>query len=131
MKTSDEKAVRKVIADWLDATAKGDHARLMTLMTDDVEFLVAGRAPFGKKEFAGDSASMEGMSFNGRSSVREVEVRGDLAYLRQDLCIEMAPNGGKAMRLSGPTLSIFKKGGDGRWRLFRDANFVTPDKTAT
>lgn len=120
------KRVTAVIDEWLDATAKGDHARLMDLMTDDVEFLVCGRPPFGKREFAGDSNSMKGMIFSGRSSVREVEVAGDFAYVRQDLSIEMTPKGGAAMRLSGPTLSIFRKGADSKWRLFRDANFVAP-----
>ncbi len=122
--TQDERLIRGVIDDWLDATAKGDIERVLTLMTDDVEFLVGGRPPFGKKEFAGDPGGMEGMIFSGRSSVREVEVAGDLAYVRQDLAIEMTPKGGALMRLSGPTLSIFKKGADGNWRLFRDANFV-------
>ncbi len=118
--------VRQVIADWLDATATGDHARVLSLMADDVEFLTPGRAPFGKKEFAGDSDSMAGMVFDGRSTVREVEIMGDFAYVRQDLSIEMTPKGGAQMRLAGPTLSIFRKGADGRWRLYRDANFVEP-----
>jgi uncharacterized protein (TIGR02246 family) len=126
----DEDLIRGVIENWLDATADGDLARILDLMTDDVEFLVPGQAPFGKKEFAGDPDSMEGMVFKGRSAIREVEVRDDLAYVRQDLAIEMTPKGGTPMRLSGPTLSIFKKAGDGKWRLFRDANFVGPEKSA-
>lgn len=126
--TGEAPRVKAVIDHWLDATAKGDHARLLSLMTDDVEFLVAGRPPFGKKEFAGDSDSMAGMIFSGRSTVREIEVAGDLAYVRQDLAIEITLKGGSPMRLSGPTLSIFRKGADGEWRLFRDANFVAPEK---
>ena len=128
--THDEKLIRGVIDDWLDATEKGDHARVLSLMMDDVEFLTPGRPPFGKKEFAGGSDSMAGMVFSGRSAVREVEVRGDLAYVRQDLAIAMTPEGGAPMRLAGRMLSILKKGGDGRWRLFRDANFVAPEKAA-
>ena len=127
----DEDLIRGVIESWLDATAEGDIARILTLMTDDVEFLVPGRPPFGKKEFAGDSDGMAEMIFSGRSSIREVEVAGDLGYVRQDLAIEITPKGGPKMPLSGPTLSIFKKGGDGKWRLFRDANFVAPEKSAT
>lgn len=120
----DEKLIRKVIDDWLGATASGDIDRILSLMTDDVEFLVAGRPPFGKKEFAGEPGAMDGMVFSGRSAVREVEVFGSFAYVRQDLVIEMTPKGGAPMRLGGPTLSIFRRGEDGKWRLFRDANFV-------
>lgn len=127
----DEDLIRGVIENWLDATERGDIGRVLALMTDDVEFLVPGRAPFGKKEFAGDSNSMEGMAFKGRTSIREVEVAGDLAYVRQDLAVEITPKGGAQMRLSGPTLSIFRKSADGKWRLFRDANFVAPEKSAS
>jgi ketosteroid isomerase-like protein len=37
----------------------------------------------------------------------------------------MGPAGGEQQRRSGYTLTILKKGDDGRWRLFRDANLVS------
>ena len=126
--TEDEKAVRKVITDWIDATAKGDLDRVLSLMTEEMEFITAGGPPFGKKQFAENSRGMKFTAFSGRPDIREVEVAGEWAYVRQDLTVEMTPAGGAPMRLKGPILSIFRKGGDQRWRLHRDANFVAPEK---
>jgi ketosteroid isomerase-like protein len=51
-------------------------------------------------------------------------VLGDRAWLRNRLEMTMTSAGGEARRRSGYTLTILKQGGDGRWRLFRDANLV-------
>jgi uncharacterized protein (TIGR02246 family) len=50
--SDDERAIREVIANWMNASLAGDSRTVLSLMTDDVIFLVAGRPPFGKKEFA-------------------------------------------------------------------------------
>ncbi len=128
--TKDERAVRQVIADWINATRQGDTDRVLALMTDDIEFITAGRPPFGKKEFAEQSGSMKGAAFAGHPEIREVECAGNWAYVRQDLSVEITPPGGALMRLKGPILSIFRKDADGAWRLHRDANFVAPQKTS-
>ena len=49
---SDEAAIRQVVDTWMDATRNGDLATILTLMTDDVLFMVPGREPFGKDAFA-------------------------------------------------------------------------------
>ncbi len=36
----------------------------------------------------------------------------------------MTPPGGEAVRRKGWVLSILRKGGDGRWRIARDANLL-------
>ena len=51
MKT-DEQQIRELVATWMSATKAGDVETVLSLMTDDVKFLVAGRPPFGKQEFA-------------------------------------------------------------------------------
>src|SRR6185369_17813300 len=50
--TEDERAIREVIATWLRASAEGDTAKVLSLMADDVVFLVPGHRPFGKEAFA-------------------------------------------------------------------------------
>ena len=50
---------------------------------------------------------------------------GDRAWIRNRLDMTMTPEGGEPVRRSGYTLTILKKGEDGRWRLFRDANLVS------
>ena len=124
--TEDERAIREVIATWMQATAAGDTATILGLMTDDVVFMVPGQEPFGKEAFAAASNAMQGATINGKSDIREIDVLGDWAYVRSYLEIEMTRPGGPTVRRKGYTLSIFRKGSDGLWRLARDANLLTP-----
>jgi uncharacterized protein (TIGR02246 family) len=124
--SDDERAIREVIATWMRASAAGDVAAVLELMTDDVVFLVPGQEPFGKEAFAAASNAMKGAALEGKSDPREIEVLGDWEYARSYLEIAMTPAGGTTVRRKGFTLSIFRKGGDGRWRLARDANLLTP-----
>ena len=124
----DEKAIRDVIATWLSASAAGDSAKVLSLMSEDVVFLVAGRPPFGKKEFAAGQDALKTHRIETTSDVREVVVDGDLAFARTQLTVTMTPlAGGQPLRRSGPTLSIFRRVSGGRWVLARDANLLTVD----
>lgn len=120
----DERAIRDLIATWLSASAAGDHAKVLSLMSDDVIFLVAGRS-FDKEEFSAGQSALATHRIEASSDVREVVVSGDLAYARTDLTVTMTPvSGGPSLRRNGPTLSIFRRGPDGRWVLTRDANLL-------
>ena len=123
--TEDERAIRDVVANWMAASQAGDTATVLSLMTDDVEFLVPGREPFGKAAFAAALQNMQGVRMQGRSEIRELKVLGDWAYLRGYLEIVMTPPGGNSVRRAGHTLTIFNKQADGRWLLVRDANLLT------
>jgi ketosteroid isomerase-like protein len=101
---SDEQAIRAVQAAWFEATAAGDLARLRTLMADDVVFLAPGRPPFGAAEFA--------------------------SAFEAGLAVSVVPlSGGAARRISGYTLSVFRRQPDGRWVLARDANLLSPESS--
>ena len=122
----DERAIRDVITTWLRASAEGDTPTVLSLMTDDVLFLVAGRPPFGKKEFAAGHDALATHRIEATSDVREVVVDGNLAFARSQLTVAMTPVGGGAtLRRSGPVLSIFRQQSDGRWLLSRDANLLS------
>ena len=110
---------------WLRASKAGDNKTVLSLMTDDVVFLVPGHPPMrGKAAFASSQAAMEQFDFNATSEVQEVTVLGDWAYIWTQLSVVMTPKGGgEAVRRSGPTLSIFRKE-SGRWLLARDANML-------
>lgn len=120
----DERAIRELVATWMAASKAGDVATVLGLMADDMLFIVPGREPFGKEEFAAASQSMKGMRFEGSFDIREIKVLGDWAYLRNYLTITMTPPGGEPMRRAGHTLSILRKESDGKWVLARDANLV-------
>jgi uncharacterized protein (TIGR02246 family) len=121
----DERAIRDLVARWMAASQAGDTPTVLSLMTDDVEFLVPGREPFGKAAFAAAAHNMQGVRMEGRSEIRELKVLGDWAYLRGYLEVSVTPPGGNSVRRAGHTLTIFNKQADGRWLLARDANLLT------
>jgi uncharacterized protein (TIGR02246 family) len=127
--TEDERAIRELVDTWLAASKAGDLATVLSLMTDDVIFMVPGRKPFGKEAFAAASEGMKSVRIEGSSDIQEIQVLGDWAYLRN--YIEMtvsAPDAGKPVRRSGYTLTILRKEHDGCWRLARDANLLTAEQ---
>jgi uncharacterized protein (TIGR02246 family) len=123
--TPDEHAIRELLAMWSDATGKGDTATVLSLMTDDVVFMVPGREPFGKEAFQNTSDQMKGVRIDGASDIQELCVLGDWAYMRTYITVKTTPPSGAAVVRSGYTLTILRKGRDGRWQISRDANLLT------
>lgn len=125
----DEEAIRDVVATWIAATKRGELETVLDLMEEDVVFLVPGREPFGKAEFAEASRAQAGgsMKIDGRSEVLEVKVLGDWAFMTTRLRITAARPGLPDMVRAGHTLTILHKR-DGRWRLARDANLLAAVK---
>jgi uncharacterized protein (TIGR02246 family) len=124
--SDDERAIRELVAKWMAASQAGDTQTVLSLMTDDVVFMVPGREPFGKQEFAAASEGMKDVGIEGRSDIRELQVLGDWAYLRSYLELSVTPPGGNTVRRAGHTLTILRKQADGRWLLSRDANLLNP-----
>jgi len=79
---SDEQAIRKLVDAWLDASKRGDLAAVLSLMDDDVVFMVPGQEPFGKE---GWSERMKDLSVEGASDIQEIKVSGEWAWMRQHL----------------------------------------------
>jgi uncharacterized protein (TIGR02246 family) len=121
----DETAIRKLVATWMAATKAGDLDNILGLMADDVIFMTPGREPFGKKEFAAQSRGMKDMRIEGTARIEEIEIIGDRAWLRNRIEIEVTPPGGEKAHRAGWTLTVLRREGDGRWRLWRDANLVS------
>jgi uncharacterized protein (TIGR02246 family) len=124
----DERAIRTLIANWMASTRAGDLPRVLSLMSEDVLFLVPGQPPFGKAEFAATSARMKDVRIDGKSDIQEIVVQGDWAWCRTQLTVTMTPAatspGGPPVRRSGQTLSVLRKQSDGSWLLVRDANLL-------
>ena len=124
--TDDEKAIRKLVDDWIAATQAGDKETVLDLVADDVLFMTPGQPPFGKKEFAGEPSNDDMPKMTGTAKILEMEVFGDRAWIRNQIDIEITQPNGAPLKLSGLTLTLLRKESDGKWRLFRDANFVAP-----
>ena len=121
----DERAIRELVDTWMRASKAGDIATVLDLMADDVVFMVPGREPFGKDEFRAASEAMRGVEMDGGAEIRELRVIGDWAWIHNQINLSVTAPGGESEHRAGYTLTILRKGEDGRWRLFRDANLVT------
>ncbi|BES73573.1 SgcJ/EcaC family oxidoreductase [Marinobacter nanhaiticus D15-8W] len=126
----DEQAIRQLVRTWIDATREGDIDAVLSLMADDVVFLVAGQPPMvGKETFAkaAREQSEEGLpDFDGTSEIEEIQVIGDWAYMWTTLSVTVTPPGdAPTMKRAGNTLSVLRKE-NGRWLLARDANMLVP-----
>jgi uncharacterized protein (TIGR02246 family) len=124
--SDDERAIRAVVAKWMEASKAGDTKAVLGLMTDDVVFMTAGGEPFGKEAFAKASEAQRNVRMDGRSDIRELQVLpgGEWAFVRNYITVTATLAGGKPARREGWTLTILRKGGDGQWRVARDANLM-------
>jgi len=122
--TEDERAIRNVIDTWMLATRKGDIETVLSLMADDVIFMVPGQKPFGKEAFAAAFRGMTNVRFEGQSHIEELKVLGNWAYLRNYIEMTITPEQSAPVHRAGYTLTILRKQEDGRWVLARDANLV-------
>ncbi len=77
--TDDERAILDLVARWMEASKAGDLDTVLSLMADDVIFMVPGREPFGKEEFAAVSRGMTEVRIEGASDIQEIAVLGDWA----------------------------------------------------
>ena len=124
----EKQKVREVIDTWLRATAEGDLERVLSLMAEDVVFLLPGQPPMrGRDAFAAASRSAFGQfRIEGKPDIQEIRIAGDYAFCWNHLSLTMTPlQGGSPRQRAGHILSVFRKEPDGRWVLFRDANMLT------
>jgi uncharacterized protein (TIGR02246 family) len=124
---SDEQKIRALIDAWGEASQAGDLTAQMQLMTEDVVFLTSGSAPMRRKQFAeAFSAMMEIMHLTCRSNVQEITISGDLALCWNLLEVSFTPvEGGETRKHAGNVLTALRRGTDGQWRIWRDANLLT------
>ena len=128
MKT-DEEQIRELVATWMAATKAGDADTVLNLIADDVVFLVPGRPPMFKSEFATGMKAQAGQAapkFDGKSEIQEIKVLGDWAFMWTKLSVTATPpDGSPPMERAGHTLTVLRKE-EGKWVLARDTNLLTP-----
>ena len=123
---NDDQAIRQLVATWLSATKAGDTEKVLTLMAEDVVFLVPGQPPMrGKAAFAASQSGLQQFHIEATSEIQEIKVFGEWAYLWTKLSVVLTPRkGGASIKRTGDTLSILQKQA-GAWVIFRDANMLT------
>lgn len=126
---SDEEQIRELVSTWMSASKAGDVETVLSLMAEDVVFLVPGQPPMRKADFAAAARAMAGPDapqFDGTSEIQEIQVHGDWAFMWTRLTVVVTPPGGTAPTTrAGHTLTILKKEA-GKWVLVRDANLLAP-----
>jgi uncharacterized protein (TIGR02246 family) len=125
----DEQEIRQLVSTWMVASKAGDVKRVLSLMADDVVFLVPGRPIMRKADFAAAAQAQSGPDapqFDGSSEIQEIKILGDWAFIWTKLrVVATPPGGGTAVTRAGHTLSILKKE-SGKWVLTRGANMLSP-----
>jgi uncharacterized protein (TIGR02246 family) len=108
----EEQAIRDLISTWLSASKAGDTETVLSLMSDDVVFLVCGQPPMrGKEAFAAGQTALKDVEIDGTSEIQEIKVLGDWAYVWTHLSVAFRPKaGGSSNKRAGNTLSILRKG---------------------
>jgi uncharacterized protein (TIGR02246 family) len=124
----DEEEIRQLVATWMAATKAGDVETVLSLMSDDVVFLIPGQPVMRKADFAAAARSQAGKDaplFDGSSEIQEIKVLGDWAFMWTKLTVVVTPPGAHAFTRAGHTLTILNKQ-NGKWVLARDANLLVP-----
>jgi len=126
--SNDEQEIRQLVTTWIEATKAGDAETVLSLMADDVVFLVTGQPPMiGKASFAAAMRAQSGQGrpqFEGKSEVQEIQVLAEWAYMWTKLTVVFTPPGSASpITHAGNTLTILKKQ-NGKWVLARDANML-------
>lgn len=126
---TDEQEIRQLVSTWMAATKAGDVDTVLSLMAEDVVFLVPGQPVMRKADFAAAArAQADGQAprFDGTSEIQEIKVLGEWAFLWTRLTVVATPPGdGKPTTRAGHTLTILQKV-DGKWVPARDANMLAP-----
>ena len=126
---TDEHQIRELVATWMAATKSGDVDKVLDMTADDVVFLVPGRAPMFKSEFASalkTQAGHQAPTFDGKSEIQEIKVLGDWAFMWTKLSVTATPpDGSPPMERAGHTLTVLRTE-QGKWVIARDANLLAP-----
>jgi len=126
---NDEQEIRELVSRWMAASKAGDVDTVLSLMADDVVFLVPGQPVMRRADFTSKARAQSGRDapqIDGSSEIQEIKVLGEWAFMWTRLTVVMTPpNGAQPVRRAGHTLTILKKQ-DGRWVIARDANLLAP-----
>jgi uncharacterized protein (TIGR02246 family) len=125
---NDEQQIRDLIKEWHRATAAGDLPRVLTLMAEDVVFLIAGHPPMeGREAFAASfQTALKHFRIESTSEVQEIRIAGDMAYCWSHLSVTMKPlSAGSPKHRAGYVLTVLRKAADQNWVVSRDANLLS------
>jgi uncharacterized protein (TIGR02246 family) len=115
---------------WIALYTAGDVEGLQALYEPDAWLMPKGRS--AKKGLDEIVAFFEmrtgGGALDMRFDYEDVRIEGDMGYLISKWWLDFTPNGAdQPIRDAGRSFVVFRKGGDGQWRVWRDMDNLTPD----
>ena len=118
---ADEQAIREGVESWLMAANSGDIAAWAEVYAEDAVVMPPNMPPLdGRAAVADLLASLPPIS-DWTIDVRELDGRGDLAYLRGAYSFRMTLPGIEApIADNGSLMHIWRKQADGSWRVQRE-----------
>lgn len=124
--SSDDNAIRDLVATWLRASKARDNDTVLSLMAEDVVFLQPGQPPMrGRAGFTAAQKAMANVDIDATSEIQEIRILGDWAYCWNRLTVVVTPRDGAApIKRAGDVLSLLQKQ-EGRWVIVRDANMLS------
>ena len=123
---TNEQALRDLGQLWATASERGDVATLLSLVADDVVFIVPGQKPFGKEAFAESIRHTRADRIQIQSELLELTVLGDWAWMRSHLDVTATAADGDHDHRIGDVLRILRKTSEGRWVITRDTSLLMP-----
>jgi uncharacterized protein (TIGR02246 family) len=125
----DEQEIRQLVSTWMAASKAGDVDKILSLMADDVVFLLPGQPVMHKADFAAAAraqSSQDAPQLDAASEIQEIQVLGEWAFMWTKLTIVLTrPGGVQPTKRAGHTLTILKRQ-SGKWVFARDANMLVP-----
>jgi uncharacterized protein (TIGR02246 family) len=116
-------AVRSADAAWAQATLSKNVERMLSFYDENAVFLgIPGKLVSGRqalRELRTDFFSRPGYELTWKCAKVEVAKSGDLAYSTGDWK-QVYTQDGKERRSSGNYLAVWKKQGDGSWKVLLD-----------
>jgi len=132
---SEEDAVRRALAAFLDAVNRADYAAVIEMITDDAVFWTADApATRGKAALEAAYDGLAAYTVHQDFEIEELQVCGDWAFVRGYESFTLDPRDGKGQRLEikrRRAISILRRQPDGSWKTARGmTNYDAPRPTA-
>lgn len=110
---NDEGEFRQLVSTWMVASKAGNVETVLSLMADDVVFLVQGQPVMRKADFAAVARARSGQGapqFDDENDIQEIRILDDWAFMWTKRAVTVTPPGGaQPMTRAGHILSILNK----------------------
>jgi uncharacterized protein (TIGR02246 family) len=109
---------------WSEAAMAKDVEKVLSYWTDDATVYPPGQPPVTGKDalrrYVTDGFAIPGFSIRWETTAFEVSASGDMAYGTGTNVVTMNDAQGKLMTERGRSVTVWRKGADGRWRCVAD-----------